>query len=242
MNQISLPQTGFELSAKQTRKWIFLEEMQRIILCDILAGLIVKHAYSGLNGRPPLPVPFMLRIHFMRQWFGLTNPAAGEALLHDMPLYRELVHLNAGVSRIPGESVILRFPRWLEERKLANVMCAVLTTILKGRSMLLRVGTAVDTILIAAPSSTNNEDGERGPDVHQTENDTNYCSGMKARLDVDAQSGLFRTVEGAAAKGYDVTKAADLLHGEEKTVLGRRGLSKSHQALGDPKSEACNGK
>jgi Transposase DDE domain/Transposase domain (DUF772) len=80
MNQISLSQTGFELSAKRTRKRVFLDEMQRIIPWSILVGLIAKHAPSGVSGRPPFPVPVMLRIHFMQQWFGLSDPPMKEAL------------------------------------------------------------------------------------------------------------------------------------------------------------------
>jgi transposase, IS5 family len=78
MNQIRLSQTGFELSAKRTRKRIFLDEMQRIIPWDILVGLIAKHAPSGANGRPAFPVPVMLRIHFMQQWFGLSDSVVSQ--------------------------------------------------------------------------------------------------------------------------------------------------------------------
>jgi IS5 family transposase len=39
----------------------------------------------ALSGRPPFPVATMLRIHFMQQWFSLSDPAMEEAL-HDIPL------------------------------------------------------------------------------------------------------------------------------------------------------------
>jgi IS5 family transposase len=35
----------------------------------------------------------MLRVHFMQQWFTLSDPAMEEAL-HDMPLFREFAGLN----------------------------------------------------------------------------------------------------------------------------------------------------
>jgi len=97
MNQISLSQTGFELSAKRTRKGILLDEMQRIIPWDILVGMIAKHAPSGANGRPPFPVAVMLRIHFMQQWFTLSDPAMEEAR-HDTPIYREFTGLDTGTA------------------------------------------------------------------------------------------------------------------------------------------------
>jgi hypothetical protein len=36
----------------------------------------------------------MLRIHYLQKWFGLSDPAMEEAL-HDVPLYREIVKLDA---------------------------------------------------------------------------------------------------------------------------------------------------
>jgi IS5 family transposase len=49
----------------------------------------------------------MLRIHFMQQWFTLSDPAMEEAL-HDVPLFREFAQLTWD-QRLPGESTILSF-------------------------------------------------------------------------------------------------------------------------------------
>lgn len=35
----------------------------------------------------------MLRIHYLQQWFGLSDPVMEEAL-HDTPVYREIAHLT----------------------------------------------------------------------------------------------------------------------------------------------------
>jgi IS5 family transposase len=67
MNQISLHQTGFEISPKQTRKRVFLNEMQRVIPWDAFIALISAHAPDGKNGRPPFAVDIMLKVHFMQQ-------------------------------------------------------------------------------------------------------------------------------------------------------------------------------
>jgi IS5 family transposase len=60
----------------------------------------------------------LLRIHFMQQWFNLSDPAMEEAL-HDMPLFREFVGLSWD-SATPDESTILRFRHLLETHKLAE--------------------------------------------------------------------------------------------------------------------------
>lgn len=231
MNQISLSQTGFELSAKRTRKRIFLDEMQRIIPWDILVGLIAKHAKSGVNGRPPFPVPIMLRIHFMQQWFGLSDPAMEEAL-HDTPIYREFAGIDAGISRIPDETTILRFRRLLEEHKLADQMLAAVNVTLVQAGLLLKAGTAVDATLIAAPSSTKNNDGVRDAEMTSSKKGNNYHFGMKAHIGVDMESGLVHTVHTTTGSSHDVTQAHELLHGEEKMVFadsGYRGVTKREE-------------
>jgi IS5 family transposase len=47
----------------------------------------------------------MLPIHFMQQWFSLSDPGMEEAFF-DTPLYREFAQLEA-FSRLPDESTIL---------------------------------------------------------------------------------------------------------------------------------------
>ena len=86
MKQQSLATAGFELATKRTRKREFLDEMNLVVPWSDLVGLVQPHAPAGKTGRPPFAVETMLRIHFMQQWFGLSDPAMEEAL-HDVPLY-----------------------------------------------------------------------------------------------------------------------------------------------------------
>ena len=73
-----------------------------------LVGLVTPFAPHGRRGRPPFAVETMLRLHFMQQWFRLSDPAMEEAL-HDVPLYREFAGLDNWTTRLPDESTILRF-------------------------------------------------------------------------------------------------------------------------------------
>ena len=68
----------------------------------------------GKRGRPPFPVESMLRIHFMQQWFTLSDPAMEEAL---MTLFRDSPAWAAGMTGCPDESTILRFRHVLEKHK-----------------------------------------------------------------------------------------------------------------------------
>ena len=90
MKQLSLAETGFLPKAgKQTRKAVFLAEMEAVVPWSRLEALIEPFYPKKGNGRPPMPLGTMLRIHFMQQWFGYSDPAMEEAL-HDVPLLRPL--------------------------------------------------------------------------------------------------------------------------------------------------------
>ena len=52
---------------------------------------------EGKRGRPPFALETMLRIHFLQQWFALTDPAMEEAL-HDCPLLRASRSWTAGAA------------------------------------------------------------------------------------------------------------------------------------------------
>ena len=213
--------SGFELVTKRTRKREFLEEMNLVVPWTELLALIEPFAPLGKAVRPPFASSTMLRIHFMQQWFGLSDPAMEEAL-HDMTLFREFAALDAGATRLPDESTILRFRHMQEANNLATQMCAAVNAKLIDQGLLLKAGTVVDATLIAAPASTKNSTGERDPEMHQTKKGNQWHFGMKAH-GVDADSGLAHTVTTTAANAHDVIHAHALLYGQEQVVFGDSG-------------------
>jgi IS5 family transposase len=186
MKQTSL---GLDLNTKKTRKREFLEEMNRVVPWAELVALIEPHSPRAKTGRPPFAIETMLRIHFLQQWFGLSDPAMEEALF-DVPLYREFALLPDGPVRLPDESTILRFRHLLEKHGLAAQMFAAVNATLTAQGLLLKTGSVVDATLIHAPSSTKNSTGTRDPEMHQTKKGNNWYFGMKAHIAVDADSGL----------------------------------------------------
>ena len=219
---------GLKLSTKRTRKREFLDEMQRVVPWAELIALIEPHYPKGKTGRPPMGIATMLRIHFLQQWFGLSDPAMEEAL-HDVPLYREFADLEGPMRRLPDESTILRFRHLLEEHGLAAPMFATVNRVLQAHGLTLKTGTVVDATLIAAPSSTKNSTGERDPEMRQTKKGNNYYFGMKAHIGADADSGLVHTVICTPANTSDVTQAEALLHGEEEIAFGDAGYQGAHK-------------
>jgi IS5 family transposase len=218
---------GLNLTTKRTRKREFLDEMNRVVPWADLVALVAPFAPEGKKGRPPFAVETMLRIHFMQQWFGLSDPAMEEAL-HDVPMYREFASLG-WTTRLPDESTILRFRHLLEQHKLAAQMLAVINDMLATKGLMLRTGTVVDATLISAPSSTKNASGERDPAMHQTKKGNQWHFGMKAHIGADADSGLVHTVRGTAANVNDVVEGNSLLHGDETDVFGDAGYQGAHK-------------
>jgi len=207
--------------------------MSLVVPWTALLSLIAPHAPRAKTGRPPFELPTMLRIHFLQQWFGLSDLAMEEALF-DAPLFRDFVGLSS-VERIPDRVSILRFRHLLEEHQLAPQILAVVNATLADKGLMLKSGTVVDATLIAAPSSTKNKDGERDPEMHQTKKGNQWHFGMKAHIGVDADSGLVHTVVGTAANVNDVTQASQLVHGEEADVFadaGYQGVAKRKEIQG----------
>jgi IS5 family transposase len=206
MKQQSL---GLGQSSRRTRRREFLDEMERVVPWSELVVLVSPYLPEGRRGSPPFAVEAMLRIHFMQQWFNLSDPAMEDAL-HDVPLFREFAGLGGWDDRLPDESTILRFRHVREQHRLGEQMLQTVNALLGARGLLLRQGTVVDATLIAAPSSTKNASGERDPEMKQSKKGNQWYFGMKCHIGVDADSGLVHTVRGTAGNVADVVEAITL--------------------------------
>ena len=69
---------------------------------------------------------------------------------------------------IPYESTILHFRHLLQRQQLGEALLETINAHLDGRGLRLQAGTIVDACIIAAPSSTKNQDRARDPEMHQT--------------------------------------------------------------------------
>ena len=219
---------------KKTRREVFLAEMEQVVPWNALLALIAPHyPKMGQRGRQPYPLATMLRIHFLQQWYSLSDPGMEETL-YEMPVMRRFARLG-GLDNIPDETTILNFRRLLETHDLAPQLLERVNAHLARKGQSLKAGTIVDATIIAAPSSTKNRGGERDPEMHQTKKGNQWHFGMKAHIGVDADSGLVHTVVGTAANVNDVTQASALVHGEETDVFadaGYQGVAKREEVQG----------
>lgn len=141
--------------ARSTRKREFLLEMERVVPWADLVRQIEPHAPQGRRGRPPFAVETMLRIHFMQQWFALSDPRMEDAL-HDTPVMREFAGLGGRNDRLPDETTILRFRHLLDRHGLVAGILGRVNQVLSQKGLMVRAGTVIDATLIAVPGSARN--------------------------------------------------------------------------------------
>src|SRR5476651_522937 len=90
---------------KQTRREVFLAEMERVIPWRDMLALLTPHYPAPVRGRRPIPLERMLRIYFVQQWFALSDPAAEDAL-YDSESIRRFVGIELGEEAVQDETTI----------------------------------------------------------------------------------------------------------------------------------------
>ena len=224
MKQMTLGSSGFEKHAKATRRAQFLAEMDRVVPWKELCALIQPAYSQGATGRPPVGLERMLRIYFLQQWFNLSDPAAEEAL-YDSLAMRQFVGIDLGREPAPDETTILRFRHLLESHDLGRQLFAAVSAHLQAQGLKVATGTIVDATIINAPSSTKNKEGERDPEMKQTQKGNQWYFGMKAHIGVDSKTKLIHAVAASAANVHDKHALPHLLHGHERRVYGDTGYA-----------------
>jgi IS5 family transposase len=209
--------------------------MERVVPWAKLIS-VIEPAYptSGRVGRQPMGVPKMLRMYLLQQWYGLADEALEDAI-YDSQALRDFVGIDLSRESVPDATTLLKFRRLLEAGELTKAMFEEINAHLHQQGLLMRAGTIVDATIIAAPSSTKNNSGERDPEMHQAKKGNQWHFGMKAHIAVDAESGVVHKVVSTAANVNDVTQAGALLHGQETDAFGDagyRGVAKREEAQG----------
>src|SRR6185436_19836445 len=141
---------GFERFRRRTKREDFLDAMNAIVPWAALCAVIEPHYPKAGNGRPPIGLERMLRIHFLQHWFNLADQACEEAL-YDSASLRRFAGIDLGREPVPDATSLLRFRHLLEQHKLGEELFAAAGRVLQESGMTLKTGTIVDATLIAAP-------------------------------------------------------------------------------------------
>jgi IS5 family transposase len=168
---------------KQTRREKFLGEMEAVVPWGGLLWVIAPYYPKAGNGRRPYELSAMLRIHFMQQWFALSDPRMEDAL-HDVPVMREFAGLGGRNDRLPDETTILRFRHLLDRHHLAEGVLGTVNHALSHKGLVLRAGTVVDAALVSVPGAPKNPGTAPGSVRHRPKK-----SGL-GRIDQCCMAGL----------------------------------------------------
>ena len=207
----------FARKKPKARRERFLERIDSLVPWAALETRIEPVYPKPGRGRRPYLLAVMLRIHCVQLCYNLSDPAM-EDLLYEAESVRRFCGLNLS-GPIPDESTILHFRHLLERHQLGEALLETINAHLAGQGLRLQAGTIVDASIIAAPSSTKNEDRARDPEMHQTRKGNEWYFGMKLHIGMDADLGLTHGLSTTAANTADVTEARRRARG-----LGRRRL------------------
>jgi IS5 family transposase len=192
----------FEHYRKPTRRDEFLKTMEAIVPWAALCEGIEPHYPKAGNGRAPIGLERMLRIHFIQHWFNLADLACEEAL-YDSASLRRFVGIDLGREPVPDATTLLKFRKLLNDNKLGEALFSKVGKEWQERGFKVNTGAIVEATIIGAPSSTKNADKARDPEMHQTRKGQQWYFSMKLHIGVDSQTGLAYSAVVTAANVHD---------------------------------------
>jgi IS5 family transposase len=210
---------GFEVHGRATRKAEFLARMEALVPWAQFCALFEPHYPKAGNGRPPVGLERMLRMYLIANWFNLADEACEDAL-YDIAAFRDFCRIDLGRERVPDATTLLNFRHLLEEHQIGAALFAKVGELLLAHGMKLSGGTIVDATLIAAPSSTKNQEQSRDPEMHQSKKGNQWYFGMKLHIGADSKTGLVHSASVTAGNVHDSQELPSLLHGEETRLYG----------------------
>ena len=229
------PEKRLKTDNKIIRRDRFLAKIDTVTHWSKLHELIEPH-YPKLEGagRPSIGLERMRRMYVAQQCFGLSDAGIEEAI-YDSQAIRAFVGIDLNRESAPDATTFLKLRRLHETHALTRKIFETINAHLAAQGLMMREGTIVEATLIAAPPSTKNKDKKRDPEMHQSKKGNDWHFGFKARIGVDAASGLVHTVIDTAGNVSDVTQAHALLHGDEFAAMsdtGHQGVQEREENIG----------
>src|ERR1700687_1415271 len=226
MDQLSFASLDYATKQTRTKRDVCLADRAAVVRGAKREAVIDPHypKTGPLGGRRPFPLPVMLRIYCLQQWYNLSDPGAEEAL-YDIHSMRAFAGLELGCDNIPDETTILNFRHLLERHELTKAIFAAVAKHLAADGELFRGGTIVDATLIAASPSTKNKEQRRDPEMTSSKKGNQWYFGMKAHIGVDAESGLVHTAGVTTGKVHDAKVMANLIREDDTAVYGDKGYA-----------------
>ncbi len=119
-----------------------LAQTDQVVVWNALPSQIAPHYPKAGRGGHPYGLATMLRIHFLQQWYALSDPAMEEAL-YEIASMRQFAWVSL-LEALPDETTILNFRHLLERHGLAPKLLEPVNRHVQGKGLLLCQGTILD--------------------------------------------------------------------------------------------------
>lgn len=230
--QASFSDLEYASKKRQTRRELFLNEMEEVVPWSaLLARLEPHYPKSGRRGRQPMALESMLRIYCPQNWFNFSDRQMEDAL-YEIESLRRFCGFSGVTEALPDETTILNFRHFLEKHDLTTALLCEINNDLKARGLLVSKGSMVDATIIHAPSSTKNQAQERDPEMHQTKKGNQWYFGMKIHVGADVDSGAVHSVEVTAANEANITLLPKLLRPKDEVIFADAGYTSDEYKRG----------
>jgi len=216
--QMTLSALSDELAQVKTRKKEFSEQIERIVPWGEWAAIIQPCYYKGEHGNKPYDLELMFRLHLLQNLYDLVDESTAAEVI-DSHAFSQFCGVDSG-NQVPDGDTIGRFHNMLINNGLQEKLFMHVIGLLQQKGALLKKGTIVDSTLIAAPSSTKNQEKRRDPDAHQVKKGNVWHFGYKAYIGADKDSGSVHRLEVTPANVHDASVTPQLLTGEAEHVFG----------------------
>jgi transposase, IS5 family len=233
--QTTFADLDYSHKKRQTRREVFLGEMEVVVPWPVLLSCIEPHyPRSGRRGRQPMGLASMLRIYCMQNWFNLSDRQMEDAL-YEIESMRRFAGFGGVTDALPDETTILHFRHLLEKHNLTVILLEEINARLQDQGLLVSRGTMVDASIIHAPSSTKNQEQSRDPEMHQTKKGKQWYFGMKMHIGADVDSEAVHSVAITAANEADIKVLPKLLREQDEVIFGDAGYTSEEYKRGSRK-------
>jgi len=170
----------------------------------------------------------MLKVFFLQKWYTLADVSVEEEIW-DRKSFQKFLNIDAGSDGVPDATTLENFRHTLEKNKTGEMLFERLSHIFLEQGLILQKGTSVDATIIAAPSSTKNQEKKRDPEMKQTKKGNQWYFGMKLHCGTDTESGCIHTLHTSGANKNDSLYFEDCLHGKEQVVFADKAYQKKER-------------
>lgn len=149
MKQTGLAGAAPASKRKITRRERFLAVMEQVVPWARLVAAAEPH-WPPAGGEAPTglpPLEGMLRLHFVQQWYGLSDDALDDAL-HDSETLARFVGIDRAA--LPAAAERLEFRRLLEGRPPLQAMLDEIDAHLRRQGLVVKRGSIIEAAIAAA--------------------------------------------------------------------------------------------